>query len=98
MSHKARTIGILIIIAFFLGLAFGLYADFSSFAEQTHPLKIWAQNENGDYHTLVVHDDETGVEYIVVSISTIVYGEPSVSIAITPRLSKYASADYYKAK
>lgn len=97
MSHKARIIGILIIIAFFLGLAFGLYADFSSFAEQTHPLKIWAQNENGDYHTLIVHDEETGVEYVVVSITSIIYSKPSVSIAITPRLSGVGS-EYYRTK
>lgn len=97
MSHKARIIGIFIIIAFFLGLAFGLYADFSSFAEQTHPLKIWAQNENGDYHTLIVHDEETGVEYVVVSITSIIYSKPSVSIAITPRLSGVGS-EYYRSK
>lgn len=97
MSHKARTIGIFIIIAFFLGLAFGLYADFSSSAEQTHPLKIWAQNDNGDYHTLVVHDEETGVEYIVVSLTSIIYSKPSVSIAITPRLSGVGS-EYYRTK
>lgn len=98
MSDKSRVIGIFILIAFFLGLAIGLYGEFSASAEQTHPVKIWAQNDNGDYHTLIAQDEETGVEYVVVSITSIVHGEPSVSIAITPRLSKYASADYYKTK
>lgn len=99
MRDKTRNLlCILIVIAFCLGVAIGFYSDFSASAEQTCPLKVWAQNDNGDYHTLIVHDEETGVEYIVVSISTIVYGEPSVSIAVTPRLSKYASADYYKTK
>lgn len=98
MSDKSRAICIFIIIAFFLGLAIGLYGEFSASADQNQPLKIWAQNDNGDYHTLLVHDEETGVEYVVVSISTIVHCEPSVSIAITPRLSKNTSADYYKTK
>jgi len=97
MSDKARTIGILIIIAFFIGLVFGLYADFSATADQNQPLKIWAQNENGDYHTLIVHDEETGVEYVVVSITSIIYSQPSVSIAITPRLSGVGS-EYYRTK
>jgi UDP-glucose 4-epimerase len=98
MSDKSKVIGIFILVAFFLGLAVGLYGEFSASADQNQPLKIWAQNDNGDYHTLIVHDEETGVDYVVVSLTTIVYGEPSVSIAITPRLSKYASADYYKTK
>ena len=98
MSDKSRVISIFILVAFFLGLAIGLYGVFSASADQNQPLKIWAQNDNGDYHTLIVHDEETGVEYVVVSITSVIYSQPSVSIAITPRLSKYASADYYKSK
>ena len=53
-------------------------------AGQEAPLKIWHQNTNRDYHTLVVVDDETGVNYVVVS--GYVQGN-SASIAITPRLN-----------
>lgn len=97
MSDKSKVIGIFILIAFFLGLAIGLYSEFSASADQNQPLKIWAQNENGDYHTLIVHDEETGVEYVVVSITSIIYSQPSVSIAITPRLAGVGS-EYYKTR
>lgn len=53
-------------------------------AEQTSPLKIWGQNTNGAYHTAVVVDDETGVNYVVVSTSC--YSN-AIPIAITPRLN-----------
>ena len=53
-------------------------------AEQTNPIKIWFQNENGKYSTLNVIDEETGVHYIVVSAESI-YGDYNKSIAITPR-------------
>ena len=51
-------------------------------AEQTRPLKIWFENENGHYETLCVVDEETGVNYIVVSK----YRSES-GTAITPRLN-----------
>lgn len=57
-------------------------------AEQTHPIKIWAQNENGKYETLVVVDDTTGVNYIVVSGELF---QKSVGIAITARLNSDGS-------
>ena len=53
-------------------------------ADQTAPLKIWWQNTNGSYHTLVVVDSETGVNYVVVSTER---GNGEYSIAITPRLN-----------
>ena len=55
-------------------------------AEQTHPLKIWAQNTNGDYKTFNVVDSNTGVNYVVVAMQrtgSSAYG----GIAITPRLN-----------
>ena len=55
-------------------------------AEQTRPLKIWFENENGGYETLCVVDEETGVNYIVVSK----YRHES-GIAITPRLNEDGS-------
>lgn len=97
MKDRSKIIGIFIIITFFLGLAIGLYGEFSASADQTNPLKIWAQNDNGDYHTLIVHDEETGIEYVVVSLTTILYSQPTVSIAITPRLSGVGSK-YYRTK
>lgn len=54
-------------------------------AEQNSPVKIWAENTNGSYETLTVVDENTGVNYIVVSGE--LYGR-SRGIAITPRLNK----------
>lgn len=51
-------------------------------AEQNYPLKIWKQNSNGQYDTLYIVDENTGVNYIVVS--GVLYSE-SVGIAICPR-------------
>lgn len=53
-------------------------------AEQTRPLKIWFENENGAYETLKVVDEKTGVNYVVVATEV---GNGHRSIAITPRLS-----------
>lgn len=55
-------------------------------AEQTSPLKIWGQNTNGDYNTLVVIDEETGINYIVVSYDDERQNSAhAASIAICPR-------------
>lgn len=60
----------------------GACATSSVSAEQTWPLKIWAQNENGAYKTLCVVDEDTGVNYIVVGTEV---GNSYDSIAICPR-------------
>lgn len=52
-------------------------------AEQTWPLKIWAQNENGSFSTLCVVDEDTGVNYVVVSRFHL--SREANSIAICPR-------------
>lgn len=52
-------------------------------AKQTWPLKIRAQNENGSFSTLCVVDEDTGVNYVVVSRYSRSYGANSV--AICPR-------------
>ena len=52
-------------------------------AKQTWPLKIWAQNENGSFSTLCVVDEDTGVNYVVVSRFN--NGRGANSIAICPR-------------
>jgi ABC-type glycerol-3-phosphate transport system substrate-binding protein len=58
--------------------------------DQTAPLQIWAQNNNGNYSTMYVVDKDTGVNYIVVSGSG-GYGGDSPAIAITPRLKANGS-------
>lgn len=53
---------------------------------QDYPLKIWAQNKNGNYMTMNVVDEETGVNYVVVAARN---GSAyrSSTVAITPRLN-----------
>ena len=53
-------------------------------AEQTWPIKIWKQNENGCFTTLCVVDEDTGVNYIVVSGQNY---DNTPTVAITPRLN-----------
>ena len=52
-------------------------------AEQTRPLKIWLENENGHMVTYHMVDERTGVNYVVVE-NQIHHGG---GIAITPRLN-----------
>lgn len=52
-------------------------------AEQTRPLKIWYENENGKMQTYCLVDENTGVNYVVV-----VSDSPrGLSTSITPRLN-----------
>lgn len=51
-------------------------------AAQDYPLKIWKQNENGPFKTLVVVDEDTGVNYVVVSGELY---QRTMGIAISPR-------------
>lgn len=51
-------------------------------ASQDYPLKIWPQNENGRFMTLVVVDEDTGVNYVVVSGEMY---EKTMGLAISPR-------------
>ena len=53
-------------------------------AEQHRPLKIWYENNNGYANTWTVVDDNTGVNYIVVTTEN---GNGELSVAITPRLN-----------
>ena len=70
-----------LMIAFFLGACSTVEVK----AEQTYPLKIWKQNENGAYKTFCVVDEDTGVNYVVASISRT--GSHECAISITPRLN-----------
>ena len=63
----------------------------SVIAGQTHPLKIWKENRNGQMETWKVVDDETGVNYIVVAPSYSENGQPYAGISITPRLNSDGS-------
>ena len=46
---------------------------------QENPLKIWWENENGSYEVLKIVDENTGVNYVVVSNNS------NADVAICPR-------------
>lgn len=75
---------IFIIISMVFMFFLGACAVTTVSAEQTWPLKIWKQNENGCFTTLCLVDENTGVNYIVVSGQN--YSN-TPTIAITPRLN-----------
>lgn len=52
-------------------------------AKQDKPIKIWFENQNGKMETYQLVDEETGVNYIVVSGQLYQKG---IGTAITPRL------------
>ena len=86
-----KTICVLfVLLAFILGACSTANVE----AEQTRPLKIWYENSNGAYHTYCVVDDDTGVNYVVVSTQS--NGNGQYSIAITPRLN--ADGSLYTSK
>ena len=75
---------ILICIASIMcGILLGACGD-TVIAEQTYPIKIWKQNENGSMTTYVVEDEDTGVNYIVISKQPY-SGCDGCSIAMYPR-------------
>lgn len=78
---KKLIMAVSLVLMFFLGACMATDAN----AEQNHPLKIWAENSNGCYRTFCVVDDNTGVNYVVVSANWA--GQSDFSIAITPRLN-----------
>lgn len=75
---------IAIILMCLICLTLGACIPMSANAEQTRPLKIWYHNSNGAMHTYCLRDDDTGVNYVVVSTER---GNGEYSIAITPRLN-----------
>lgn len=77
-------IAVLILLGIFGGIL-AMEAD----AAQDYPLKIWKQNENGAYKTFVVVDDDTGVNYVVASISRT--GSHECAISICPRYNSDGS-------
>lgn len=75
----------ILICATFLiaGLIFGACAT-TTYAEQEKPLKIWFENQNGKMQTYSLVDENTGVNYIVVSGE---FHQEGIGTAITPRLN-----------
>lgn len=69
-----------LIFAFILGACCSVTAG----AEQTNPIKIWLENENGPYRILRIIDEDTGVNYIAAAVFHC--GELR-GIGITPRLN-----------
>ena len=62
-------------------------------SKQDKPLKIWFENQNGKMGTYQLVDEETGVNYIVVSGELYQKG---IGTAITPRLK--ADGSLYMSK
>jgi hypothetical protein len=77
---------LVVILMILLSFVFGACTVTTVNAKQEYPLKIWSQNQNSNYTTLNVIDENTGVNYIVVS-ATSWYGDKTTSVAITPRLN-----------
>ena len=76
---RKLTVTALLVFIFLLGACSSGYVS----ENQANPIQIWEQNSNGNYHTMLVVDDATGINYIVVS-----YIRPSgqsAGIAIVPR-------------
>jgi len=70
------------------GFILGACSTTAARAEQNYPIKIWAQNSNGKYETLCVVDEETGVNYIVISGELYQKG---IGLGVTPRLNSDGS-------
>lgn len=77
---------LLISVALVVAFALGACSTLTVSADQQHPLKIWFQNKNGRYCTLCLVDEDTGVNYVVVSAETGGSGFPE-AVAITPRFN-----------
>lgn len=75
--------GLICVSFLFVGLFLGACAT-TTYAEQERPLKIWLENQNGKMETYNLVDENTGVNYIVVSGELFQKG---IGTAITPRLN-----------
>lgn len=86
--------GLILATGFFVcGFMLGVCSSSNVNAEQDKPLKIWLENENGKMQTYQLVDEETGVNYIVVSGELYQKG---IGTAITPRLN--ADGSLYTSK
>ena len=85
MKHLKKALFALALLGAFL---LGACSVGTAEAGQNHPLKIWFQNDNSYVQTWSVVDENTGVNYIVVTTSYGTNGNAGdYSIAITPRLN-----------
>ena len=74
---------IILVICLVCAFILGACSTTVAHAEQTYPLKIWKHNDNGAMHTFCLVDDNTGVNYVVVSTEC----GGGYSVAVTPRLN-----------
>lgn len=81
MKHINRIVFCVLVVAAFV---LGACSVGTVNAEQNRPLKIWYENKNSYTHTWKVVDDNTVVNYVVVTTER---GNGAMSIAITPRLN-----------
>ena len=79
---------VFLVLTLIIGFVLGVCCTSTVTAEQNYPIKIWAQNSNGQYQTLCVVDNETGVNYILVGGELYQRG---IGLAITPRLNSDGS-------
>lgn len=79
---------IICVVMFLLGACAA--GSVSAKQEQKYPLKIYGQNRNGCFHTSVVVDEDTGINYVVVSAQA---HDGTITVAITPRIG--ADGRYY---
>lgn len=79
---------VFLVFTLVFGFILGACANTTTSAEQNYPIKIWAQNSNGKYETLCVVDEETGVNYIVISGELYQKG---IGLGVTPRLNSDGS-------
>lgn len=77
-----------LLLMFVTGFILGACATTVAEGEQNYPIKIWAQNSNGKYETLCVVDEETGVNYIVISGELYQKG---IGLGVTPRMNSDGS-------
>lgn len=82
MKKKVRN-GLICGVFLLSGLILGACGT-TTYSEQKRPLKIWFENENGKMQTYSLVDENTGVNYIVVSGELYQKG---IGTAITPRLN-----------
>ena len=75
---------ILLTISLVIMFILGACTSTKVIADQSNPLKIWYHNENGYTHTWQLVDEDTEVNYIVVTTER---GNGEMAIAITPRLN-----------
>jgi hypothetical protein len=88
LASKARILVTVMAVLLAVLVAIGVFfaITITADAAQDRPLKIWFENENGQYKTFNLVDEDTGVNYIVVAAVSL-YGDKTTTVAITTRLN-----------